>query len=106
MDLRIEENRFVFRITPDNLETLLRGREIDHRVCVGSHCFTYRITTLTRKESMSLEMAVAGFCLSVPKDSLQRLRDDVDGPDSLSVTQNGTRVVLSIDAGANLREAA
>lgn len=106
MDLHIEDNRFVFRITPDNLETLLRGRELDHRVCVGAHCFTYRITTLTRKESMRLEMAVAGFCLSVPKDALQRLRDDLDGPDSLTVTQNGTHVVLSVDTGAHLREAA
>jgi hypothetical protein len=106
MDLRIEENRFVFRITPDNLETLLRGREIDHRVCVGSHCFTYRITPLTRKESMALEMAVAGFCLSVPKAALQRLRDDLDGLDTLTATQNGTQIVLSVDAENGLREAA
>ena len=55
---------------------------------------------------MALEMAVAGFCLSVPKAALQRLRDDLDGLDTLTATQNGTQIVLSVDAENGLREAA
>ncbi len=106
MNLRISENNFRFRITPDDLEALLTGREIDQRICLGAHCFTYRITPVTHEAGMVLEMAVGGFCLSVPQGLLMELRDLGRSKEGLSAIQGDVGLSLQLDVKTQMRKAA
>lgn len=106
MNLRISENNFRFRITPEDLETLLAGREIDQRICLGAHCFTYRIAPVTHEAGMALEMAVGGFCLSVPRGMLTELRDLGRSKEGLSAIQGDVGISLQLDIKTQMRKAA
>lgn len=106
MNLRISEDGFRFRITPEDLDILLRGREIDQRVCLGAHCFTYRIAPVTFEKDMKLEMAVAGFCLSVPQAMLEELRDLGRSKEGLSVMQGDVNIALQLDVKTQMCKAA
>lgn len=106
MNLRISEDGFRFRITPEDLDTLLRGREIDQRVCLGAHCFTYRIAPVKFEKDMKLEMAVAGFCLSVPHAMLEELYDLGRSKEGLSAMQGDVNIALQLDIKTQMRKAA
>lgn len=106
MNLRISENNFRFRITPEDLEALLAGREIDQRICLGAHCFTYRITPVTHEADMALEMAIGGFCLSVPRSMLTELRDLGRSKEGLSAIQGDVGIALQLDIKTQMRKAA
>ena len=106
MNLRISENDFRFRITPQDLDTLLNGRDIDQRVCIGAHCFGYRISPVTRKKKMKLEMAVSGFCLYVPQETLTALRDLGRSKEGVSVQQGDVILSLQLDIKTQMKKAA
>jgi len=97
MNLKIADNSFRFRITPVDLGNLLRGQDVDQRVCIGKHCFTYRISPVSQDGEIKLEMAVAGFCLSVPREKLEELRALGRSKDGLSIVQDGVDVSLQVD---------
>lgn len=106
MNLRISEDGFRFRITPEDLDKLLQGREIDQSVCLGAHCFTYRIAPVTHERDMKLEMAVAGFCLSVPQAMLEELRDLGRSKSGLSRIQGDVNITLQLDIKTQMRKVA
>lgn len=106
MNLRIAENSFRFRITPQDLEKLLHEQDIDQRICLGSHCFTYRIAPEKRGERINLEMAVAGFCLSVPQARLEELRDMGRSKEGLIFMQGDVEISLQLDIKKQIRKAA
>jgi len=106
MNLRISENDFRFRITPQDLDMLLNGRDIDQRVCVGAHCFGYRISPVTREKTMKLEMAVSGFCLFVPRETLEALRDMGRSKEGVSMQQGDVTLSLQLDIKMQMRKAA
>lgn len=106
MNLKISENSFRFRITPEDLDNLLRGQDVDQRVCIGAHCFTYRISPVAPDKEMRLTMAVAGFCLSVPRETLERLRDLGRSKSGISVRQGVVDISLQIDIKTQMRRAA
>lgn len=106
MNLRISENKFRFRITPEDLDMLLRGRDVDQRVCIGAHCFTYRISPMAPEKHMTLEMAVAGFCLFVPRATLEELRDLGRSKTGVSVMQGAVDIALELDIKTQMRKAA
>lgn len=106
MNLRISENSFRFRITPEELDKLLCGQDVDQRICIGSHCFTYRISPFSLEKDIKLEMAVAGFCLSVPREALEKLRDLGRSKEGLVVRQGGVDIALQLDIKMKMRQAA
>ncbi|QQG37303.1 MAG: hypothetical protein HYS17_05960 [Micavibrio aeruginosavorus] len=106
MNLRIAENNFRFRITPQDLERLLRGQDVDQRVCLGAHCFTYRIAPERQGDRIKLEMAVGGFCLSVPQSRLMELRDMGRSKEGLTVMQGDVEISLQMDIKTQMRKAA
>lgn len=106
MNLRISENSFRFRITLEDLNMLLRGQDVDQRVCIGAHCFTYRISPVAPEKHMTLEMAVAGFCLFVPRATLEELRDIGRSKEGISVMQGDVDVALQLDIKTQMRKAA
>ncbi len=106
MNLRISENSFRFRITPQDLDMLLRGQDVDQRVCIGAHCFTYRISPVAPEKHMTLEMAVAGFCLFVPRVTLEELRDLGRSKNGVSVVQGGVDVSLQLDIKMQMKQVA
>lgn len=106
MNLRISENSFRFRITPEDLDALLRGHDVDQRVCLGAHCFTYRISPVSPEQHMTLEMAVAGFCLFVPRATLEELRDLGRSKEGVSIMQGDVDISLQLDIKTQMRKAA
>lgn len=106
MNLKISENNFRFRITQEDLDNLLRGQDIDQRVCLGAHCFTYRISPVTLDREMRLEMAIAGFCLFVPRKILEELRDLGRSKNGISIRQGGVEISLQVDLRAQVKKAA
>lgn len=106
MNLKISENSFRFRITPGDLDDLLRGCDVDQRVCIGHHCFTYRISPVSRGEEMSLEMAVAGFCLYVPRAALEELRGMGRSKNGISIRQGNVDIALQVDLKEQMKRAA
>ena len=106
MNLRISENDFRFRITPQDLDMLLNGRDIDQRVCIGAHCFGYRISPVTREKKMKLEMAVSGFCLFVPQETLLALRDLGRSKEGVSIQQGDVVLSLQLDIKTQMKKAA
>lgn len=106
MNLRISENDFRFRITPQDLDMLLNGRDIDQRICLGAHCFGYRISPVTREREMKLEMAVSGFCLLVPRETLEDLRDLGRSKEGISARQGDVAISLQIDIKTQMKKAA
>lgn len=106
MNLRISENNLRFRITPEDLDALLAGREIDQRICLGAHCFAYRISPVTHEKDMTLEMAAGGFCLSVPHSLLLALRDLGRSKEGLSGRQGDVGLSLQLDIKTQMRKAA
>lgn len=106
MNLRISEEGFRFRVTSEDLSTLLHGREIDQSVCLGAHCFAYRITPVTFEKDMKLEMAIAGFCLYVPQTMLEELRDLGRSKKGLSVMQGDVNIALQLDIKTQMRKSA
>jgi hypothetical protein len=106
MNLRLSENSFRFRITPEDLENLLAGQDIDQRMRIGHHCFAYRITPQCAEPEMTLEMAVSGFCLSVPRYTLEVLRDLGKSKSGVSVNQGGVEISLQVDIKTQMKRAA
>lgn len=106
MNLRISADGFRFRITPEDLDKLLHGREIDQRVCLGAHCFTYRIAPVTFEKDMKLEMAVAGFCLTVPRNQLEGLLAMGRSKEGLSFMQGEVKISLQLDIKTQIRKVA
>lgn len=106
MNVRISQNDFRFRITPQDLEMLLLGRDIDERICIGTDCFAYRISPVTRDRKMEMEMAVSGFCLFVPRETLEVLRDLGRSKEGVSVLQDGVTLSLQIDIKTQMKKAA
>lgn len=106
MNLKISENNFRFRIAPDDLDRLLRGQDVDQRVCLGAHCFTYRISPASAGTKMELEMAIAGFCLTVPREILEELRDMGRSKNGVSVKQGDVDISLQVDIKTQMKRAA
>ena len=106
MNLRIEENGFRFRITDNDLQSLLQGCDINQHVRVGRQGFSYRIAPVSDKKEMVLEMADSGFCLYVPHKSLECLRDLGRSKEGISVRQDETEISLQVDIKKQLRKAA
>jgi hypothetical protein len=106
MNLKISENSFRFRITPEDLDNLLRGQDVDQRTRISHHCFTYRITPATAEQEMTLEMAVAGFCLLVPRETLEELHGLGRSKSGISVNQGGVEISLQVDIKAQMKHAA
>ena len=106
MNLRISQNDFRFRITPQDLDTLLHGRDIDQRVCIGTHCFGYGISPVTQDKKMKLEMAVSGFCLFVPRETLEELQDLGRSKDGISIQQGDVTLSLQLDIKTQVKKAA
>jgi hypothetical protein len=100
MNLNIENENFGFRITPNELESLLQGRDVEQSLCIGNHCFGYRITTARTESDIALEMAVGGFCLYVPRGVLEQLRDLGPSKHGLTIVQSGVEVNLRVEAPA------
>lgn len=103
MNLHIQEQNFGFRITADELTALLNGQDIEERLCIGNHCFGYRITSARSDSEISLEMAVGGFCLYVPRAVLEQLRDLGPSKHGLTIVQGGVEVNLRVDSQAQAR---
>lgn len=97
MNIRIAENSFRFRITPADLDMLLRGQDIDQRICIGAHCFTCCISPVAPEKHMTLEMAVAGFCLFVPKETLADLHDLGRSKEGILVKHGDVEISLQLD---------
>ena len=106
MNLKISDGSFRFRITPADLGNLLRGQDVDQRVCIGKHCFTYRISPVSTDGAIKLEMAPAGFCLNVPREKLEELRALGRSKSGLSIAQDGVEVSLQVDIKEQARKAA
>ena len=106
MNLKIAENSFRFRITPKELDALLNGQEIDQRVCLGSHCFAYRVSPFALGQDIELEMAVGGFCLYVPRRDLEDLRDLGRSKGGISSRQGGVELALQVDIKEQMKRAA
>lgn len=106
MNLKISEKGFRFRIAPEDLGVLLSGRDIEQRVCIGEHCFFYRIVPVSSEDEMALEMSMAGFCLSVSQKNLEQLHDLGRSKAGLSVTQGGVDVSLQIDLKKQMKKVA
>lgn len=104
MNLRIAENSFRFRITPVDIDMLLRGQDVDQRICIGAHCFTYRISPVASEKHMTLEMAAAGFCLFVPKATLADLRDLGRSKEGISVKQGDVEISLQLDIKTQMKK--
>lgn len=106
MKVSIEEGKISFRVTPSDLATLAAGRDLDQRVCVGNHCFSYRITTVGAGTEASMEMAVCGFCLYVPKTALGSVKEE----GGLQFREKGVTIALRLEetegATATIRKAA
>lgn len=97
MNLKISDKSFRFRITNEELSDLIQGRDLDQRVCVGQHCFSYRITSAADGPEMKLRMAVAGFCLYVPRQALEDLAALGRSKDGISFVQGGVEIALQVD---------
>lgn len=107
MNLKISDNSFRFRITPQDLDQLLQGRDVEQRVSLGHHCFAYRITpTREAQQGLNLEMAVGGFCLSVSPDMLKNLGGMGRSKEGISTRQNGVEIALQVDIRAQMKKAA
>ncbi|MGZ9097480.1 MAG: DUF7009 family protein [Micavibrio sp.] len=106
MNLRIAENSFRFRITPADLDMLLKDHDVDLHNYIGAHCFTYRISPRTLEKHMILEVAAAGFCLFVPKATLADLRDLGRSKEGISVRQGDTEISLQLDIKTQIKKAA
>jgi hypothetical protein len=106
MNLHIENKNFGFRITGEELKALLQGHDVEQSICIGNHCFGYRITSARTDSEISLEMAVGGFCLYVPRTVLEQLRDLGRSEHGLTITQGGVDVNLKVGSEISMRRAA
>ena len=97
MNLRISENSVRFRITAEDLEILIQGRNIDQRICMGAVCFSYRISPVSSGMDMRLEMGGNGFSLSVPRNDLEQLRALGRSREGISILHDGVDVSLQLD---------
>jgi hypothetical protein len=55
---------------------------------------------------MELEMAVAGFCLSVPRAALEELRGLGRSKEGISFRQGGVDISVQVDVKAQMKQAA
>lgn len=106
MNLKISENSFRFRITPEDLDTLSSGHDIGQRICVGVNCFACRISPVSVGKEMNLEIVGTGFCLSVPHETLKSLRDMGRSKDGISIRQDGLIISLQVDLKTQMKKVA
>ncbi len=106
MNLKISDDGFRFKLTAVELENLLQGRDVEQRVPVGHHWFSYKITAHGDGADVCLEMAVGGFSLFVPRAVLAQLQAAGRSREGLSFAQNGIRIDLQVDIRDVRRKAA
>lgn len=106
MNLRMDDKGVRFRITPEELSSLLAGRDIDCRLCIGRHSFGYRISPDDTSDEMTVEMAVGGFCLHVPRTVLDSLNGMGRSKEGVFAIQDGVTVSLQVDLKLQARKAA
>lgn len=101
MNVRMDEEGVRFRITPEDLEILLRGEEIRHQI-VDFYC-----AILPREEGgLSLNAASRGLALCVPILDLERLRDMGRSKNGVSVCQDGIEISLQVDLKSQVQRVA
>lgn len=105
MNLKISEKGFRFRMTPADMENILRGQEVSQRICIGHDCFTYRISLAPPGGEMRLTMEAFGIFLSVPHAKLEELHSMGRSKSGLSFVQDGVEVSLQIDIRPPLKVA-
>lgn len=102
MNVRIDEDSIRFRIIPDDLASLLDGKEIEQHV-IG---FTCRITSGLPGKEMDLQMAENGFTLSVSRAILEQLRDMGRSKEGISIQKSDIEISLQVDLKAQSGKAA
>jgi len=105
MNLRLSENSFRFRVTPEDLDILLQGQGVGQKVFLGKESFEYMISPVLAGE-MNLEIESAKFNLSVPHQVLEELRDLGRSKEGVSVVQGDVGISLQLDIKTQKRKAA
>lgn len=97
MNLRMDEEGIRFRITPEELEALLRGESILHSLKIGESFLEYAILPVRAGTAMTLQFADGNLILSVPAAELEKLRALGRSKHGLLARQDGLDIGLQVD---------
>lgn len=105
MNLRISENHFRFRVTPDDLDALLSGQRLEQKFAIGGKDFQYGISP-SISDGMRLDVEPAKISLCVPHQMLEELCNLGRSKEGLFVAQGDIEVALQLDIKTQKRNAA
>lgn len=97
MNMQISQGGFRFRITPAELEELLRGEELAQSVRAGAGCFDYCIAPVEEGDMLMLAREGAGFRLCVPRAALVELRDKGRSREGIRTQYGAAGITLQVD---------
>ncbi len=106
MTLTLSSDGFRFRILRDELEGLLAGRAVEHRVSAGPQGLSFAIVPLAGQGDLTVERDGHTIRLLAPRTVLERLRDLGRSKEGVSSVKDGVTVCLQVDLKASVRTAA
>lgn len=96
MNLRIDETGMRFRISPAELEALLRGEEVANRVSFGVKAVELKIVPASSGD-IALDVEEDRFILTASRFALLELRDLGKSMQGISATQGDAEISLQVD---------
>ncbi|HRC27553.1 MAG TPA: hypothetical protein PKX87_09010 [Alphaproteobacteria bacterium] len=106
MTLTLSSDGFRFRILPDELEDLLAGRTVEHRVSAGPQGLSFSIVPVAGEEDLKVEREAHTIRLLAPQTVLERLRDLGRSKEGVSSVKDGVTMCLQVDLKSSVRTAA
>lgn len=113
MNVKISEDSVTFKITEEELNCLLSGTALEHKIPIGSNDFSMVITPKPceyfedfKEEStkLILDRCESGFMLYTTMDEIDTLLDMGKSREGISTCVNGVHIYLQVDVRKDSRE--
>jgi hypothetical protein len=105
MSIRLDEEGIRFRIAPEGLALLLQGQPLLQHIPTGMSSVQYRIVPADSGD-MVIEIRDMEISLSVPRVSLEALRDLGRSKKGIFVRQGNAQIALQVDMKVRANKAA